>query len=83
MQQGNIASRNHAVSLLDDKIKATASVVSDIQAQIDEASDPVKICYTAASDLDMVPGEFGTGHLSDRAEHPPEQEPIAIRAGND
>lgn len=82
VQQGNIASRYHAISLLDDKIKATASVVSDIQAQIDEASDPVNICYTAARDLDMVPGDSAQAIYLTALSTRPNAEPIAIRAGN-
>ncbi len=81
-QQGNIASRNHSVNLLDDKIKATAAVVSDIQAQIDEASDPVKICYTAARELDMVPGDSAQAIYLTALTTRPGNEPIAIRAGN-
>jgi hypothetical protein len=82
VQQGNIASRNHTVSLLNEKIKVTAAVVSDVQAQIDEASDPVKICYTAARDLDMVPGDSAQAIYLEALSTRPNTEPIAIRAGN-
>jgi len=82
VQQGNIIARKTAISLLNEKISATQSVVSNIQAQIDEASDPVQICYTAARDLDMVPSESAQAIYLTALSTRPGQDPIAIRAGS-
>jgi cell division protein FtsL len=82
VQQGNIIAKNSAISLLNDKITATQTVVSGIQAQIDEASDPVQICYTAAQDLDMVPSESAQAIYLTALSTRPGQDPIAMKAGN-
>ena len=83
VQQGNIVAKQKAVTLLNDKITATQTVINEIQAQINEASDQVQICYTAARDLDMVPGESAQAIYLTAMSTRPGQDPIAIRAGND
>ena len=81
VQQGNIIAKENSIEQINENIKATQAVVSDIQAQIDEASDPVQICYTAARDLDMIPGESAEAIYLTALNTRPNQEPIAIRAG--
>jgi len=80
VQQGNIMAKESAVRQIEDKVTAAQTVVGDIQAQIDEASDPVQICYTAARDLDMVPGESAQAIYLTALSTRPNQDPIAIRA---
>ena len=82
-QQGNIAARKNEIRQLNARIMATQEVVTDITAKIDEASDPVKICYTAARELDMVPGDSAQAIYLTASSTRPGQEPIAIRAGKD
>ena len=81
VQQGNIASKSSAINLLNEKINSTQTAVRDIQAQIDQASDPVQICYTAARDLDMVPSESAQAIYLTALSTRPGQDPIAIKAG--
>ena len=83
VQQGNIVAKENVLRQLDAKIMATQEIVSGISAQIDKASDPVQICYTAARDLDMVPGESAQAIYLTAVSTRPNQDPIAIRAGND
>ncbi len=83
VQQGNIIAKEETIRLVNDKIRATQTVVDDITAQLDEASDPVQICYTAARDLDMVPGDSAQAIFLTALSTRPNQDPIAIRAGND
>ncbi|MFH1511743.1 MAG: hypothetical protein ABIG45_00160, partial [Bacillota bacterium] len=83
VQQGNIIAKEETIRLVSDKIRATQAVVNDITAQLDEASDPVQICYTAARDLDMVPGESAQAIFLTALSTRPNQDPIAVRAGND
>ncbi len=82
IQHGNVIARENAIRQVNDTIKATQAVVSDIQEKIDEASDPVQVCYTAARELDMIPGESAQAIYLTAPSTRPNQEPIAIRAGN-
>lgn len=82
VQQGNIIAKENAIAQINENIRSTQAVVADIQALIDEASDPVQICYTAARDLDMIPGESAQAIYLTAPSTRPNQEPIAIRAGN-
>lgn len=83
VQYGNIVSKRNELRQLNAKIIATQEIVSDITAKIEEASDKVKICYTAARDLDMVPGDSTQAIYLSALTTRPSQDPIAIRAGND
>ena len=83
VQQGNLVAKQNAIRQMNAKITATQTVVADITSKIDEASDPVKICYTAARELDMVPGDSAQAIYLTAPSTRPGQEPIAIRAGND
>ena len=66
------------------KSRATQAVVSDIQAQIDEASDPVQVsAIPPQGNLDMVPGESAQAIYLDALSTRPNQDPIMIRAAND
>ncbi len=83
VQYGNIVSKKNELRQLNAKIIATQEVVSNITAKIEEASDKVQICYTAARDLDMVPGDSAQAIYLSALSTRPSQDPIAIRAGND
>ena len=83
VQQGNIMAKETVVRQIADKSKNTQAVISDIQGQIDAASDPVQVCYIAARELDMVPGESAQAIFLTAMSTRPNQEPIAIRAGLD
>lgn len=83
VQQGNVMAKESVVRQMEEKVTAMQAVVTDIQAQIDTASDPVQICYAAARDLDMVPGESAQAIYLIALNTRPNQAPIAIRAGND
>lgn len=82
VQQGNIIAKKSNLTQMTAKITATQHSISSINTQIDEASDEVQICYTAAQDLDMVPGESAQAIYLNALSTRPNQEPIAIRAGN-
>lgn len=82
IQRGNFVAKENAIQQVNESIKATQAVVSDIQAKIDEASDPVQVCYTAARELDMIPGDSAQAIYLTAPSTRPNQEPIAIRAGN-
>lgn len=82
-QQGNIAAREENIRKMNAKNTAKQEVINDISAQIDQASDPVQICYLAARDLDMVPAESAQAIYLTALSTRPGQEPITIRAGND
>jgi len=83
VQQGNIIAKEDTVRLMNAKIQSTRDEISDLTAQIDEASDPVQICYAAARDLDMIPAESAQAIYLTALSTRPSQDPIVIRAGND
>ena len=83
VEQGNIIAKEDAVSMMNAKVQATREDIAGIQAQIDEVSDPVAVCYTAARDLDMIPADSAQAIYLTALSTRPSQDPIAIRAGND
>jgi cell division protein FtsL len=83
VQHGNFISKEETIRQINVKIESTQAVISNISARINEESDPVQICYTAARDLDMVPTESAQAIYLSALSTRPNQEPIAIRASND
>lgn len=82
VQQGNMVAKQSQIEQMGAKIMATQDVISGISAQIDEASDEVTICYTAAQDLDMIPAESAQAIYLDALTTRPSLDPISLRAGN-
>ena len=83
VQQGNIIAKEETIRQMNVKVQATREDIAGIQAQIDEASDPVAVCYAAARELGMIPAESAQAIYLTALSTRPNQDPIAIRAGND
>ncbi|MBN1777442.1 MAG: hypothetical protein JW811_04900 [Clostridiales bacterium] len=83
VQQGNIIAKEETVRQMNIKIQATRDEIASISAKIDEASDPVQICYIAARDLDMIPADSAQAIYLTALSTRPSQDPIVVRAGND
>ena len=83
VQQGNIIAREESLRQMNVNVQATREDIAGIQAQIDEATDPVAICYTAARELGMIPADSAQAILLTAMSTRPGQDPIVIRAGND
>ncbi len=56
-QQGTLVERQKALNRMNKSIEECAKVNDGIASQIAEASDSTVICYAAAKDLNMIPGE--------------------------
>lgn len=56
-QNGTLAERQKALNRMNRAIEDCAKANDGIAAQIAEASDSSTICYTAARELNMIPGE--------------------------
>ena len=83
VQQGNIIAKEDTVKQINAQLQTTREVISSLNVQIDEASDAVQICYTAARELDMVPADSAQAIYLTALSTRPSQEPIVIRAGTD
>lgn len=83
VQQGNIIAKENSVRQMNAKVQATREEISSLNAQIDEASDPVQICYAAARNLDMIPADSAQAIYLTALSTRPNQDLIVIRAGND
>ncbi len=83
VQQGTVIAKQESLRMMNQQVKSTREDIAGIQAQIDEVSDPVTVCYTAARDLDMIPAESAQAIYLSALSTRPAQDPIAIRAGND
>lgn len=56
-QQGTLAERQKALNRMNRSIDECATANDGLADQIEEASDSSTICYAAARDLNMIPGE--------------------------
>ncbi len=83
VQQGNLIAKEESVRQMNASVQSVREEIADIQTQIDAASDPVAVCYTAARDLGMIPAESAQAIYLTALSTRPAQDPIAIRAGND
>ncbi|MCE5342290.1 MAG: hypothetical protein LLF96_01690 [Eubacteriales bacterium] len=79
VQQGTLTQRMKNIALKTDRIELLQEENAEIQAKIDDASDPATICYAAARNLDMIPANATQAiHLTAVDTRPAENPDIMI-----